>query len=152
MKIRLFISILLSLFLTSCVLPQGASDCLKKENSALCFSLNENGQGIAYEFSSGNQVKLSIVNEKTYLISPFGKRYHVVNTQVFNKISESDKTQYYNVTISFSDDQGHDLTHIESGHWQVFLTYKLSDGIEHDASMDFNVTQSLYVPFIMRPN
>ena len=149
MKIRLFISILLSQFLIGCMLPQGANGCdHSKGKYGVCILFDESGEAIVTDEDSS----LEIIGSKTYAISPNQSKLVVSKWYPYKFYSSAENREYRNTRVIFSDDQGHHLTHIESGHWQVFLTYKLSDGIEREASMDFNVTQSLYVPFIMRPN
>ena len=147
--------VLSSFFLFSgCMIPQGANDCIHNdiEKSAICFSFHENGQGFVYKFFSGNQVKMNIEKDKTYLISPNGTRYRVANTKILDEFSEQSQVRYYNTTMIFSDYKGRELTDIESGHWQVFLTYALSDEIEREVKFEFDVSKSLYIPFVMRPN
>jgi hypothetical protein len=149
MKFINYILFVLTALLSGCMLPQGANGCDHLNSKyEVCFLFDESGEAIITDGDSS----LEVVSSKTYALSPSKDKLVVSEWRPYKFFSQAENREYRNTRLFFSNEKGNTLSSIEAGQWQVFLTYKLSDGVEREAVFAFEVTKSLYVPFIMRPN
>ena len=146
------ILILITVLFTGCSIPQGTNCFL--DDKHLSFSFDQ-GNDYGVLIKDGNKSIATIVNSKSYGISPSGRRYHVSKSEPysFTVIEENLQNKAWITRVYFEDDKNKPLKNIdENGKWVFYLVFEVEEHVQHEEQFAFNVSTGFYIPYLMPPN